>query len=109
MRRTWLYLLFLMACGNDTTYHLIELFDHRFYPHPKNYKLVVEVKGEFPCPFEIILQKDGKDYESIILTGKVDSLIYNYDWYGGDLTFKTTTPGCMDALGEAKVEFCYFN
>jgi len=102
-----LFLCMLLAgCGQRWSCKLPQLFDEAFTPPRGTYKLALSVQGDFSCPFERNTEVRGRDADHFIFTGKTDTLVTG-DWYEEELSFRTSTPECMDQDGTVSIEFYY--
>ena len=96
-------LILLVSCLSEQIHSLESLLKSKLTPPTNTHGVKLYAKGAFLCPYELwILIQDSK-YQKIILHGSVDTIIYNGDWYGEDLSFKSETPECMDKEAVIKV------
>lgn len=98
--------MMLAGCGKRWSYELPQLFDEAFTPPQGTYKMALSVQGDFSCPFELITQSRGRDSDHFIFAGKTDTLLTG-DWYEEELSFRTSTPECVDQDGSVSIEFYY--
>lgn len=93
----------LSACQSQEVYNLKSLLEAKLIPPTNTHKISLYAKGEFSCPLELSLLLKGSEYEKIVLDGVVDTIVYKSDWYGEELSFKSSTPECIDKEAIIKI------
>jgi len=93
----------LISCQAQKTYNLESLLEIKLAPPTNTHTVALYVKGDFSCPLELWILIEGSEFKKIVLSGKVDSIVYKGDWYGEELSFSSKTTTCIDKEATAKI------